>query len=189
MHPYEMYQIATQRREDTVVKVSPGSLYRAVYALEQKGYAIAAQVEREGARPERTLFEITDPGRERLFVDVAELLRTPMTERPRVLQALSEAHVLPAPRVRELLTERVEQLRARVDKLRGDIAMVESLRVPEMYWINAPYQLTMYEAEISWVEAQLARLDSGALPWEDCRSPEERASATAAKTRNFYPAP
>ncbi|WP_183086171.1 PadR family transcriptional regulator [Mycetocola tolaasinivorans] len=189
MHPYEMYQIATQRREDTVVKVSPGSLYRAVYALEQKGFAIAAQVEREGARPERTLFEITDPGRERLFVDVAELLRTPMTERPRVLQALSEAHVLPAPQVRELLSERVTQLRVRVDRLRGDIETVGGLGVPEMYWINAPYQLAMYEAEIAWLEAQLARFASGALPWEDCRSPEERASATAAKTRNFYPAP
>ena len=30
MHPYEMYQLMLQRREDRVVKVSAGSLYRAV---------------------------------------------------------------------------------------------------------------------------------------------------------------
>ncbi|MFZ4841826.1 PadR family transcriptional regulator [Mycetocola saprophilus] len=189
MHPYEMYQIATQRREDTVVKVSPGSLYRAVYALEQKEYARVAQVEREGARPERTLFEITDAGRERLYADVAELLRTPQIERPSVLQALSEAHVLPVEQVIELLSERLVEMRARVVRIRAEVAAVTALNVPEMYWINVPYMLTMAEAEITWVVAQIERLRAGELSWQDSRTPEEKAQTAERKARKHAPNP
>ena len=42
MHPYEMYQLALHRQEDRVVKVSPGSLYRAVYGLEADGLVLAS---------------------------------------------------------------------------------------------------------------------------------------------------
>src|SRR6185312_10681901 len=74
MHPYEMYQLLIQRHEDRVVKVRPGSLYHKVHWLESRGLVRSTTTEREGNRPERTIYEITAAGRETLTLRVAEML-------------------------------------------------------------------------------------------------------------------
>src|SRR5688572_15938312 len=78
MHPYEMYQLAIQRQEERLMSVSPGSLYRAVYALEAAGQVRAVGTDRDGARPERTTFEITDAGRQHLSARISDLLAVPV---------------------------------------------------------------------------------------------------------------
>ena len=104
MHPYEMYQLALHRQEDRVVKVSPGSLYRAVYGLEADGLVLASGTDREGARPERTTFEITDLGRHLLGERLRELLSTPTNEYPELGLALNEKLAAP---IREWVAGRV----------------------------------------------------------------------------------
>lgn len=62
MHPYEMYQTLIHRSEDRIVKVRPGSLYHTVARMADQGLARVTGTEREGNRPERTTYEITERG-------------------------------------------------------------------------------------------------------------------------------
>ncbi|HEY8282618.1 MAG TPA: PadR family transcriptional regulator, partial [Leifsonia sp.] len=95
MHPYEMYQTLVQRSEERVVKVRPGSLYHTVDRLAASGLVRATGTEREGNRPERTTYEITERGSLALSERVAEILGTPVNEYPEFPLALGEAHNLP----------------------------------------------------------------------------------------------
>lgn len=167
MHPYEMYQLAVQRGEDRVVKASPGSLYRAVYSLEAEGLVRATGTDRDGARPERTTFEITQAGRDRLVDRIVDMLRTPINEFPEFALAISEAHNLQRGQACDLLRERVVALRAQLDELDDIKRGVAERGVPRIYWINADYTSAMTTAEIHWIETTVAEIESGELPWHD----------------------
>uniref|UniRef100_UPI002457CCC0 PadR family transcriptional regulator n=1 Tax=Nocardia brasiliensis TaxID=37326 RepID=UPI002457CCC0 len=95
MHPYEMYQLLIARREDVLVKVRPGSLYHTVARLAEQHMVQSEGVDREGNRPERTTYRITEGGRTALRARIAEIVRYPAPEYPMFPVALAEAHNLP----------------------------------------------------------------------------------------------
>src|ERR671932_469430 len=64
MHPYEMARIIQKRRIDVVLALKRGSLYHAVERLEREGLIEAAETSREGRRPERTVYRLTEAGRD-----------------------------------------------------------------------------------------------------------------------------
>lgn len=171
MHPYEMYQLAVQRQEERLMAVSPGSLYRAVYALEAGGHVRALGTDRAGARPERTTFEITDSGRRYLADRVRELLSIPVRDYALFPIAVSEAHALTKDDVVHALEER---LRAQEDDLAALADRIDELTargVPRLYWIGATLQRASLQAEIDWVTETLSDLSSGDLPWEHAAPP------------------
>lgn len=171
MHPYEMYQLLIRRSEDRVVKVRPGSLYHAVDRLAEQGLASVRSTERAGNRPERTSYEITDAGRERLGSTIAEILATPVNEYPRFSLALNEAHHLPQGEVTALLDVRLGLLRADLENLEAGIARVTAESVDRRYWIDVEYQAALLRAEIAWITTTIAEIESGSLSWtadSDC---------------------
>lgn len=180
MHPYEMYQLALHRQEDRVVKVSPGSLYRAVYGLEADGLVRASGTDREGARPERTTFEITEFGRERLGERLRELLSTPSAEYPELGLALSEAHELSADEVCRLLETRILRQRAELADLERRMVWATELEVPRVYWLNVPYTADALRAEVVHLERLIAEIAGGSMPWHvpGARAPLHEAAAT-----------
>src|SRR3954453_13948066 len=103
MHPYEMYQLMLQRRDDRLVKVRPGSLYHTIDRLTREGLAEAIGTDREGNRPERTTYRITDRGRDAPSAPLAAMLRAPAEEHPQLALALSQAHHLQKQDVSEYL--------------------------------------------------------------------------------------
>ena len=137
MHPYEMYQLLLERHEDELVKVRPGSLYHAVERLEDHELVEVLGTEREGNRPERTTYAITDAGREALVGRLREMLSTPVNEFPQFPVALGEAHNGPPDLV-------VADLRSYVAGLDEQIARTTSFRVLTM--LKAISQLMMAEA-------------------------------------------
>ncbi|WP_280182437.1 PadR family transcriptional regulator [Nocardia cyriacigeorgica] len=167
MHPYEMYQLLTLRREDKLVKVRPGSLYHVVTRLAELELVRAEGIDRAGNRPERTTYRITPDGRETLRERIAELLRKPLPEYPLFPVALGEAHNLPKVEVLALLRERVDHLAGELAELETMIGKAERKQVPRRYWIVLPYLRATVRAEIEWVERLVDELDSGALAWEE----------------------
>lgn len=167
MHPYEMYQLLIQRHEDRVVKVRRGSLYHAVDRLLEQGLAAVRGTERAGNRPERTSYEITDAGRERLGSTIAELLATPVSEYPRFPQALGESHNLPQHEVTELLGARIALLRAELAEIEQLMAGATAKGIARLYWFDADYSATLLRAQITWLTATAAEIEAGALPWPD----------------------
>ena len=62
MHPYEMAAVMRARGKDRDMDIKWGSLYTVVGNLEKHGFLAVEGSGREGARPERTVYRITDAG-------------------------------------------------------------------------------------------------------------------------------
>jgi DNA-binding PadR family transcriptional regulator len=167
MHPYEMYQTLVQRSEERVVKVRPGSLYHTVDRLAASGLVRATGTEREGNRPERTTYEITERGSLALSGRVAEILGTPVNEYPEFPLALGEAHNLPVESVIQLLKNRVSLIRADIADLDDGIRSIQAKQLPRKYWLNVQYTRALSDVEASWLESLIHDLESGGISWTE----------------------
>lgn len=166
-HPYEMYQTLMQRSEDRLVKVRPGSLYHTVDRMEAHGFVRATGTEREGNRPERTTYEITDAGTRALGERITEIIGTPTNEYPEFPLGLGEAHNLPVETVIALLRKRVALIRADTGVLDGAIADLTQRGVPAKYWLDIRYQRAITATEADVLETLIADLQSGAVSWSE----------------------
>nr|BFE82332.1 PadR family transcriptional regulator [Planobispora longispora] len=110
MHPYEMASTMRARRKQESIKLNYGSLYSVVESLVKRGLIEVAEVIREGRRPERTVYAITEPGRLELFDWLSELISTPTREYTSFEAGLSLLAVLPPEEAIRLLEERVLRL-------------------------------------------------------------------------------
>ncbi|MGA8820862.1 MAG: helix-turn-helix transcriptional regulator, partial [Xanthobacteraceae bacterium] len=82
MHPYEMGVILKQRHKEDSIKLRYGSLYTVIELLLKRGMIAAKETEREGRRPERTVYQITPTGTEELHDWMADLIGMPAKEYP-----------------------------------------------------------------------------------------------------------
>src|SRR5690606_36735836 len=93
-HPYELQRVSDSPNKDYVTGL-PRSLYHAVDRLAKEELIVPAETEREGRRPERTVYEITDEGREELAVRLRRLLEQPEPDRRTLVAAVSLIGALP----------------------------------------------------------------------------------------------
>ena len=165
MHPSEMFQTFIARSEDRIVKVRPGSLYHTVERLERDGLIRSTGTEREGNRPERTSYEITDAGHDRMLERITEMLADWKYEYPEFPLAIAEAHNLPADTVIRLLQKRVLALRAQLELVGRAVDQVEGKNLERKYWLEASYLRALLEAETAWVEGLITELKNGTIDW------------------------
>ena len=93
MHPYEMIRLMRLRRDDRLVTITNGTLYHTVGRLERAGLLAEVGVDRDGNRPERTTYALTDGGPRAVGEWVRREL--PRIDRPAEFRiALAEAHNL-----------------------------------------------------------------------------------------------
>src|ERR671926_1196930 len=114
MHPYEMVSLMRERGKHESVRLKYSSLYSVVGALEREGLIVPRETVREGRRPERTVYEITDAGREEFLTWLRELLREPVKEYTQFAAGLSFIPALPPVEATALLNERVQLLEKEV---------------------------------------------------------------------------
>ncbi|WP_158866564.1 PadR family transcriptional regulator [Leifsonia sp. AG29] len=166
-HPYEMYQTLVQRAEDRIVKVRPGSLYHTVDRLASAGLVRATGTEREGNRPERTTYEITEAGSLALAERVAEIIGTPVNEYPEFPLGLGESHNLPLETVVALLQKRVSLIRADIAVLDHAIETVRRKGIPDKYWLDVRYMRALEAADAAVLEDLISDLETGSVSWSD----------------------
>jgi len=167
MHPYEMYQTLVRRSEDRIVKVRPGSLYHTINKLEALGLVRATGTDREGNRPERTTYEITEQGSVALAERIAEVIEAPEYEFPIFPVAISQAHHLPRETVITLLERRLLQVDARREEIALGLARFEQIGLPRKYWLDIEYLRSQSDAERAWLERVIADMRSDALDWTE----------------------
>src|SRR3712207_2175268 len=63
MHPYEMVSTLRERAKHEAIKLRYSSLYSVVEALEREALISPRETIREGRRPERTIYGLTEAGR------------------------------------------------------------------------------------------------------------------------------
>ena len=162
MHPYEM--AATMRRygKERNIRLNYGSLYTVVNNLARHGFIEAIEGQREGRRPERTVYRITEAGQRELDGWMSELIAEPVKEYPQFEAALAELPVVPPGRVLALLRERAAALGKSIEAERAELAAVGHL--PRRFLLEAEYHLAMAEAELAWVRGLVAELAAGSFP-------------------------
>src|SRR5918998_6688119 len=98
MHPYEMVTLMRERGKHESVRLRYSSLYSVVGALEREELIVARETVREGRRPERTVYGITEAGREEFLTWLRELLSEPTKEYTQFAAGLSFLAAVSPPR-------------------------------------------------------------------------------------------
>ncbi|WP_327276162.1 PadR family transcriptional regulator [Streptomyces sp. NBC_01224] len=151
MHPYEIAQTLRRRGKEHSVKINFGSLYTVVQNLEKHGYVEVAGVQRQGNRPERTLYGITEAGRAEMLDWLSGLLAVPAVEYPVFETALSLLPVLPPEDVAELMETREAALAVQAAALRGILGQLGE-KLPRVFVVETEYQLHMIDAQLEWIK-------------------------------------
>jgi DNA-binding PadR family transcriptional regulator len=156
MHPYEMAATMRTRGQDASIRLNYGSLYGVVENLLKRGLIEEQEVVREGRRPERTVYRITDDGRVEVQEWLSELLGTSAKEFPQFEAGLSLMAVLPPERVVDLLDQRVAKLHERLSELDALLEAATRNGVPRVFLVEADYERALVDADCTFTE-QLAR--------------------------------
>src|SRR5262249_25579779 len=139
-----------------------GSLYAVVESLERRGLVVAAETMRQGNRPERTVYRLTDAGRVELVDWLSELIAAPVKEFTQFEAGLSLLPVLPPEDAGRLLEERGTRLEiatAQAASVRGPLEP----KIPRLFYVEAEYRWKLREAELDFVRALIADIASGRL--------------------------
>jgi len=163
MHPYEIASTLRERHKDDSIKLNYGSLYSVVESLKGHGLIVEQQTARQGNRPERTVYEVTDAGRLELIDWMSELLCRPVKEFTQFEAGLSLLPVLPPDDVKSLLEERCRRLEVEIEQYRNLRKLVSSEQVPRLFWIESEYRITLREAELQWTRGLITDIASGSL--------------------------
>ena len=166
MHPYEMASTMRDRHLDMFVRLNFGTLYHTVDVVEQRGWIRSLEREKEGRRPERTVYELTEAGRQVLTQTLGELLRQPVREYPRFVAGLMFMHHLRATDAAEHLEERATSLGTHIDKLEHIHAELSGRGLSRLSLIEVEHKIAMLEAERDWVRKTAREISDGKLEWK-----------------------
>src|SRR5215216_563094 len=109
-HPYELGRTLREHGDDRSIKFNHGSLYMVVGQLAKAGFVTERETTREGQRPERTVYALTEAGRYELHDWLRALVEDPQHEYPQFVAALSLIGALPPSEVLALLRRRLDRL-------------------------------------------------------------------------------
>lgn len=164
MHPYEIARLLRHRGKDQSIKIRYGSLYTVVQKLEDHGFVEAEGTARAGRRPERTVYRLTDDGRDELDDRLRELLSEPTKEYPQFEAALSLMGVLSPDDVIGLLTERLRLLDLELATARAGLhELVTKQGLPRLFLIESEYAVALKQAEADWVRGLISELTDGSI--------------------------
>jgi DNA-binding PadR family transcriptional regulator len=171
LHPYEMLRLIRERRKDRLLDLRRGSIYNTIHQLERTGLIEPVGTIRDGRWPERTVYRLTDSGREAAVAALRRGLASPAPESLRFLAAVSflarltpeqvhadlSARAAALGEIEELESGTLDERGRKLEELGPDLARVVLL--------DADYQRTMRRAELEWVRRIIADLEQGRLRW------------------------
>jgi hypothetical protein len=129
--------------------------------LAERGLVEAEGTERAGHRPERTVYRLTEDGREELAERLRELISEPVKEYPVFASALSLLPSLQPDEVAGLLAERLQALELEIVGTSAILEHATSHQLPRLFLLETEYGLTMKRAEADWVRGLLRELADG----------------------------
>lgn len=163
MHPYEMSSTMRERVKEASIKLNYGSLYSVVESLQRNNLIEVQETIREGRRPERTVYAITDAGRTELVDWLSELLSIPVKEFTQFEAALSLMPCLPPDEVSRLLKTRRQRLENEIVSTRAVLEEMANQGMPYLWAIEGDYVLALREAEARFVDNLIVKISDGSL--------------------------
>ncbi|RJL22825.1 PadR family transcriptional regulator [Bailinhaonella thermotolerans] len=158
MHPYEMATTLRERGKEHSIKINYGSLYTVVQSLEKHGLIEPQEVTREGRRPERTVYALTEPGELEMQSWLSELIGVPVKEYTSFEAALSLMGLLPPDTVVTLLEQRRERLTLTLHTIES---MLRKLDMSRAFLIESEYHQVLLRAERDWIDGLVKEIRDG----------------------------
>jgi DNA-binding PadR family transcriptional regulator len=165
MHPYELGRTLRDHDDVRSIKFSQGSLYMVVRQLAKAGFIVEQETTRDGQRPERTVYALTDAGRHEARDWLRELVEVPPHEYPHFVAALSLIAALPPSEVLELLGRRLRRLTEQRTEIRDRINSALAGGMHPLFLVEEEYRLALLDAESSFVERFIERIDNPETGW------------------------
>ncbi|WP_235560703.1 PadR family transcriptional regulator [Microbacterium sp. Leaf320] len=164
MHPYEMVRLMRARRDERLLSITNGTLYHTVGRLQRAGLIDEVGSDRDGNRPERTTYSLTDAGRDALITWLRRELS--IIDRPTEFRiALAEAHNLESADVIEALRLRRAALDEGHVSHRDGLVIARRTGVPEQVLVEFERQEVLLDAELRWLDSLIDRLEAEEFPW------------------------
>jgi DNA-binding PadR family transcriptional regulator len=173
-HPYGIQRLIKHWGKDLVVNVGQrANVYRTIDRLAQAGLVAIRETERDQAYPERTVYEITDTGREVVRAWLVEMLAVPKQEYPQFPAALSHLMLLTSQDAPDVLEQRLGEVERSVDELTKRLETYSD--VPRVGLLELEYLRAVTSAEAQWLRDVIKDRRAERLTWS---REELKASAT-----------
>lgn len=164
MHPYDVQRVIRQRHKDYAIE-RPRALYRAFERLARDELIEPIETSREGRRPERTVYQITEEGRAEFQHRLLQLIGRPVVEDPVFGVAVGFLGYLEPWSVLEAFQDRFASLEGEIAGLDAALpAMRTSL--PRLVLLAHEYKRALRRAERDWVLKLIEEIRSGKLNWD-----------------------
>jgi DNA-binding PadR family transcriptional regulator len=165
MHPYRMQQLIKERAKDEVINVRQrASLYQTIARLERDGLIAIQGTARSEKWPERTIYHLTEAGRETVFAWLCAMVATPAREFPEFPAAVSFLAMLTPEQALSQFESRAAALTAELAAIDARMAGIAAA-LPRVVVLEEEYRRAVTQAELAWVQEVIADLRSGALTW------------------------
>jgi DNA-binding PadR family transcriptional regulator len=158
LHPYEIGRRLKEHGKDRNIKYNRSSLYMVVEQLTKAGFIAEQETVRDTQRPERTVYALSDEGREELYDWLRELVAQPWHEYPQFGVALSLLSVLSPTEAVELLGERLAALGQEIDEIRATVRTAADAGVAWVFLVEEEYRLAVLDAESRFVTGLIESL-------------------------------
>jgi DNA-binding PadR family transcriptional regulator len=179
MHPYGMQQLLRQWGKHEVVNVGQrATLYKVIGRLRDAGLIAVRGTARDQQYPERTVYALTDAGRQTSVEWLHDMLATPRREFPEFPAALAFLPLVDPAETLTLLRRRRELVTKELAHFEALIAATTDL--PRVSSLEIEYLHAVTTAELRWVDGLIRDLGTGRVQWSD---DDMRAAAAA------HPAP
>jgi DNA-binding PadR family transcriptional regulator len=165
MHPYELGRTLRDNGDERSIKFNHGSLYMVVAQLAKAGFIAEQETSRDGQRPERTVYALTDEGRAEMRDWLRELVGEPEHEYPRFVSALSLIAGLPPAEVVPLLRNRLDGLAGQRAEITEALDRAHAENVPELFLVEEQYRLALLDAETAFVRRFLDQITDPNTGW------------------------
>jgi DNA-binding PadR family transcriptional regulator len=163
-HPWELQHLIRKRRKDFAMPNTRG-LYRMIERLADAGLIEAAETTREGNRPERTVYRLTDQGESSFPAWLTDLVATPIEEHESFAVAIGLLGYLPTSVALQALQVRTTGLRAVIAALDVQLAEMSAL-LPRVLLLELEYARSVRQAELAWVDSVTKDMLAGRLAWD-----------------------
>lgn len=176
LHPYGIQRLVKDWGKEQVVNVRQrASLYRTIERLNGDGLIAVRETGRDQQYPERTVYEVTEVGRETARAWLEEMLSAPKQEFPEFPAALSNLLLLMPEEMAGVLERRVDALSEKLDGLDVALAAEAEQGLPRITRLETEYLRAVTAAELEWVRTVVEDLRAGRLSWS-----KEQLDAVAA---------
>jgi DNA-binding PadR family transcriptional regulator len=178
VHGYDVRRTLLSRGATSWANVAPGSIYNALKTLVREGFLENLGTDRQGARPERTCFRLTEAGEQEYTRLLKETLKEARLPNHPLLAGLAFLPDIPPTELADALRERAEALRTQAADTRTmakDIRADDPNGIPPHVAESYDLVASLQEAEAEWSAALADRITAEEAP--------DPASSTAVRRK------